>query len=459
MRPEQQLVWYCWIYIVVLSLAILIPYLRRKSDLLTAWNFMLLGLINFIGISGLTAGYRPDLFRIVEFERRDYTAFMTAATIFTLLLFFFYSKLKFPARLVQWRFRKWPPQSPAVLFCMVSLACLIGLVGLFPVNIQGIGQAMAQVGNKGSIFAFAFAFVAWWKQKKNPFLIGILLGTFIYALLLSILGGGGRRNMVGILAVVPITLYWMTLRFRTPKYTIMVLGLSALAGLAVIGAYSEIRHFSRQSADKVAGKERNVANSMAALREIPRRLFSSSTDHFLGQNSVQLSLTAIHVYRDKTKTKPLNALKFILLTPIPRAFWDEKPVGLGAALPIDANGRTRATWGPGIVGHAYHEGGLHMILLYAFLAAFALKFIDTLVFTNSQNSYVLAFLAASSGHLIGWSRGDIGTFTNQVIFCFVAMLLLAGLGRIMFGSRRPYLDTMASPALKGRITLRRRSTS
>ncbi|MEQ8209927.1 MAG: hypothetical protein RH917_08840 [Lacipirellulaceae bacterium] len=436
MPPERLLVWFCWVYMFVLGVAILLPYLRRKSDLLTTWNFMLLSLINFIGISGLTAGYWPELFRVKEFERRDYMDYMVGAIVFTVFLFLFYYKLNFAAKLANRRFRKWPPQSPATLFCMVAIACLMGLAVLFPLNIQGIGQVIFQVGGKGSIFAFAFAFVAWWKQRKNPFLLSILLGTFFYAVLLAIVVGGGRRNMVGVLSVVPIALYWLTLRNRTPRYALMVLGITGFCGMAVIAAYSEIRHFSRIDIKNVAAEDRSASSSLAALKEIPKRLMSSSTDHFLGQNCAQLSLTAIHIYRNEVETKPFNALKFVLLTPIPRAIWEDKPIGLGFELPKDAKANTRATWGPGIVGHGYHEGGLHMLVFYAFLTAFALRFVDQLLITQPNNSYLIAFLAAASGHLIGWARGDISTFTNQIIFCFLAMLVLAYSGRFLFGRSR-----------------------
>src|SRR3990172_2682553 len=43
--------------LVVSALNILVPYLRGKSDILTAWNILWFGLANFTGIGSLAVAY------------------------------------------------------------------------------------------------------------------------------------------------------------------------------------------------------------------------------------------------------------------------------------------------------------------------------------------------------------------------------------------------------------------
>ena len=127
---------------------------------------------------------------------------------------------------------------------------------------------------------------------------------------------------------------------------------------------------------------------------------------------------------------------------MPRAIWPDKPRGLGYTLPKTAKARgTRATWGPGIVGHGFHEGGLHMLVFYAFLAAIALRYLDEMLVRQSTNPYLLAGFAAASGHIVGWTRGDIGTFTIQILTAFAVTFLLGWAGRLVFGTGVVYPRT------------------
>jgi hypothetical protein len=117
-------------------------------------------------------------------------------------------------------------------------------------------------------------------------------------------------------------------------------------------------------------------------------------------------------------------------------------MGLGYTLPKDSRAKgTRATWGPGIVGHGFHEGGLHMLVFYAVLCAAGMRFLDELLARQPGNPYLLGAFAAMSGHIIGWPRGDIATFSVQIIGCFLAAIVLNWLGRVVFGTGVVYPRT------------------
>jgi hypothetical protein len=438
MDPERLLIPFCWLFIGSLLLLIVVPYLLKRSDLMTSWNFFLLGSANFVGAAGLKAGYSSDKFRIFDYTQQDYLYFILGVVTFFVTLAASYYWIKLPRRLAGRFLRKWPPTNVSVLFFMLPLSLVLAVGSAFPPPIPGLGQIVMQIGGKAIVFSLVLAFVAWFGQRTNPLLLITLIGVFLFTFVLAIMSGGGRRTVLGLLIAIPICAYWLGLRYRNPWQTLALAGVFGVMTVAFIGAYSEIRHFDRRGDHK----QRNLANSFEALRQIPSKLLEADVDPLLGQNAAQTSLAAIHLYTDGMKTQPFHSILFVLASPMPRVFWENKPVGLGYSLPKDCHVRgTRATWGPGIVGHGFHEGGLHMLVFYGIVCGMVLRYLDELLARQSDNPYLLGAFAAMTGHIVGWPRGDIGTFTIQIIACFLAGILLGFLGRLVFGTGTVYPRT------------------
>ena len=425
----------CWLLIVILTMTIIIPYLRGRSDLLTTWNIFLLGAINFVGGAGLMAAYYPDFFRVLDYTRRDYEYFMLGIIVFFSTLLFTYYVVKFPRRIAGRVLLKWPPATDNVLCFMLIVSVGLSLLSIFPPRIIGITQVLMQLGNKAIVMAMVLSFVAWYRNLINPFLLLVFLATALFAMVFAIASGSGRRTMVGILIALPICLYWLRYRYQSPKKNLLYTSVFGAIALLVIGAYSQIRHFDRQG----QRLDRSVSNSLEVLMTLPSLLGHFDTRQLVGQNAGQTSLAAIHLYTYDMDPEPFHAMKFVLAYPFPRAFWPNKPVGLGFTLPKDCKAtRTRATWGPGIVGHGFHEGGLHMLFIYAVLAALGLRYFDELLARQPNNPYLLGTMSAMAGHVFGWTRGDIGTFTNQIVTSYVLCLLFCYAGRMVFGTGVEY---------------------
>jgi hypothetical protein len=349
-----------------------------------------------------------------------------------------YYRIKLPRKMAGRFLRKWPPANVAVLFFMLPLSLLLAIVSVFPPPVPGLAQLTAQVGNKAIVFSLVLAFVAWFRQRSNPVLLTTLGAVALLALVLAIRAGGGRRTILGVVMAIPICVYWLGLRYRGPLQTLVLTGAFGVLTLLFIGAYSQVRHFDRRG----TRQERNLLHSFEALKEIPSKMFDADVDPLLGQNAAQTSLAAIHLYTGHAKPAPFHAMIFVLVSPVPRLFWPSKPVGLGYSLPKDCQAKgTKATWGPGIVGHGFHEGGLHMLVFYGIVWGMLLRYLDELLTRQSDNPYLLGAFSAMSGHIIGWPRGDIGTFTIQVIACFLAGILLGLLGRMVFGTGTVYPRT------------------
>lgn len=436
---QTLLVPFSWLYIGFIALVIIVPFVRGKADLLTGKNVFLLGVMNYIGIAGLYSGYMPDFFRVLDYDRSDYENFVVGAIVFlgSLLLAYAFSR---PSRKLAGRtLRKWPPTSAAVLYFMLVFALVFSVLGFLPIPIPGVAQLMFQIGNKTSVLAVALAFLAWYQSRRNPVLIATLLGVICFAILINIISGGGRRNLVGILIAMPMCWYWISLRYKHWFVNTALIGVAAMAGFVFIFAYSQVRHFDRRG----ERSERTIAAAAEAVGNMSNASMSSKTlGTMLGQNAGQTSLAAIHLYTNELEPEPFHALYFVAVNWFPRSYWENKPWGLGFTLPKSARAKgTRATWGPGVIGHGFHEGGLHMLVFYGVLVGACLRYLDELLVRQPTNAYLLACFAAMSGHMFGWTRGDIGTFSIQIIACILAVLTVGFAGRMVFGTGVVYPRT------------------
>src|SRR2546423_510544 len=114
--------------IVILSGFIAIPYFRGKSDLLTGWNALLLGLINFIGLGSIAVKYVPQLawehlnwFQPTVKEVQWYMLATSAFIVTLLLAYYFNSRAK---AFAEKRLKKWPEVTP-VLTLFVIVFCFV----------------------------------------------------------------------------------------------------------------------------------------------------------------------------------------------------------------------------------------------------------------------------------------------------------------------------------------------
>jgi len=79
--------------------------------------------------------------------------------------------------------------------------------------------------------------------------------------------------------------------------------------------------------------------------------------------------------------------------------------------------------------------------LYGFLVGSSLRLFDELLMRQPGNPYLLGGFSAVSGHVIGWPRGDIGTFTIHIISGIIMVLLVQWIGRLLFGTGLTYPRT------------------
>src|SRR5688572_25341063 len=123
------LVVFGWVFSIICLLAILVPYLRRRADLLSTWNLFLLGSINFVGIATIDSGHLTSgLYG--NYSDSDYVKFVLGATVFYLTAALTYRFVPWPAKWADRRLKKWARQSIFSLLWLVAI-CGMMVVGYF----------------------------------------------------------------------------------------------------------------------------------------------------------------------------------------------------------------------------------------------------------------------------------------------------------------------------------------
>ncbi len=436
MNPYEELRYFAIAMIVIWSLTILLPFLRGRSHAFTLFNFFLLGSIEFVGISMLALS-EEWLLPILTYTREELRQLMLGVLVFYGTAYAVYYFFPLPGKIAGRTFLAWPSINQRVLVIFAFLSLGLSVFFYLKLEIPVVSEVMRLIGIKSIAFGIVMMFCAWYRDRSNPFLLALLIGFVFYSLLFSITVGGGRRTFITAAAGVPVALYWLQYRNARPSKTVVVYGMVTVFLAMTLLAYGTIRHRGRgEDAD------RNFSYAIESLLLIPQKFFDSNKEQFLGQHTIEYSLMAQKLYRNDPA--PFHVARFLASAPIPRKFWPDKPEGLGYMLPKDARARTRATWGPGIVGHGFHEGGFWIIAIYGVIFISFLRYFDELIARQPENPFLIGTMAAIFPHVGGWVRGDIATFSIQifsgVITCFLVAAFVYSVVRRW--SKAPRTDQM-----------------
>jgi len=418
---------------------IVIPYLRGKCDVLTAWNLFLLGGVMFTGVGCLEVAYGvfhwPEL-QWFQPSKQDVSKFMLGTVCFYATLLFSYYKLKWPRRVAAVFFNKWPPQSTGSLYFFLGLfLCLMLMAFLFK-NVPIANALFGNVSHKAAVFATVFSFSFWYRNKVNVAALGLFLGIFGYALLFAMVTFVGRRLLLSVAITPLICMYWLKWRYRSAKFNLVWLGFAAFLALGVAAFYSTIRHTNVMSSTH----ERSFSSIVQDIKgtSLDKAIAQVSIDwmHYVAQYTTHYSLLTIHLIDGgQAEVEPLNTLAFLATYPVPRMLFPGKPAAYGARIVTDVLRLPYATnWGLGIVGHGYQEGGIPVIMLYAVLIVIMIRVLDDALVRQPSNVYLLGILCTASPHFVSLMRGDTCNMTAEICESFFFAWGLSLLGRFLIGT-------------------------
>jgi hypothetical protein len=420
-----------WIFIAIMLAVVIIPWVRRKRDLLSVWNLFLLGSANFVGFDAVASGWGH--YQWGFFTGWHIRHFIFGAIVVYAALFFGYYVPKFPRRWAGKTLRRWPVAEGTALVVMLLVCAALSAWGLFSPRIQGVAQLGLQLGTPAAVIAATFVTVNWLRRPYNGPLAVTFVLVLLIAMLLSVFGTTGRRSLLSVLMVVPIGLYWMHLRNMRLRFTAVPLAILTVVVYLGLAAHTQIRHRHNASPSYLTPFQ----EAIETLTLIPSQLFNYRAPmEMLPSGSVDASMVCIDLFPKVMPIEPFHTVKFIVANPIPRAFWPGKPEALGAWL-----SRAYGTWARmgslnismGIVGHGFYEGGYHMLIFYGLLIGLCMRYADELLIRQPDNPFLLGALAAASGNIIGLSRGDFGLFLLLILGAVLCTLILRFIARVLFG--------------------------
>ncbi len=439
---DDQFFWFGVGLIVTFGLVMLIPVWRRRRDALTAWNLLLLGSIQYIGFGCIEAWainlHWPELKWFTPNSHEKHW-FFAGTIVFYASLILFHLKLKFPDRWMQNRLATWPNFSAGTVGLVLLLCMAVGLSPRFVGDVPFIREVAVNLSHTAFAIAVTFATVFWLKNPVSLFALAILIVTFGLAGLESMTAFMGRRLLVTVMFGPLLAVYWLRWRYW-PRTKLIAVYTILAAFIFVAGAfYSTFRHFKQN-------EQRTTAAVIEKFRSVTREDIDSELEniyHYISQYAVHNSLLTIRLVDDgRLEVRPLDVLQHMATYPIPRRLWPEKPRDMGVYIVSEVLGMPyKTTWGMGITGQGYHDGGFAALILYAFLLSCLMRLIDIPLQREPDNPFLLAALASASAHIVAWPRGGFSTMTLNILESLLMVLILSYACRLLFGTAQRRLAT------------------
>src|SRR3972149_5400443 len=198
---------------------ILIPYLRRRGTLLSAWNLLLLGIFIFVGLGCFEAALSPMRFHGLEWfnpTRAEVHWFVAANTVFLAVLLVSHRYDPLPSKVSDILLSKWPPITVPVIFYVLMACALVMLAHLLFSGVVFFAQLFQNLSHKAAVFASVFGFVLWHRNRRNMFWLALSIGVFFGAWFFLSLAGGGRRLLLSVLFGPVLYLYMAHARHWRP---------------------------------------------------------------------------------------------------------------------------------------------------------------------------------------------------------------------------------------------------
>jgi hypothetical protein len=444
MANSEPLVLYGIVLIIVVSAFLVIPFLRGRTDLLTGWNTLLLGLIMFTGLGSIEVHYVAEMpypqlgwFQPMASEVEWYMM-ATAAFVATLLAAYY---LNGPARrFAQRRLQKWPEVNlPVTLFV---LAYCLGIITLSVIasRITFLGPAFFKLGHKSAVFACVFSFALWYRNRINISWLLLFLGVLSTAVIYSMLVSPGRRLLLSVFLGPVLYVYWVQIRHWKPTKIVIALGIAGFLLLSLTTAYNRFRWYNLATQERRSVKGViDQLKDMATHRDIYTSFLKNRLDYFAQSNAHFSLLTQRYVAQRATTPVPLNTLRFLASYAIPRKIWPDKPQVIGLTVTRDVAHIPGTNWGLGIAGQGAYEGGILALMLYAVLLAAGIQIFDQPMRMQPGNPFLVGIHAAALPHIVAIPRGDMGIMVAEAGECILFAVLLGFVCRSIFGTQwRPW---------------------
>ncbi len=414
-------------FLTILSIVIVWKIAKDALDgscaLFSTRNFFLVGLLLFQSVSGAFTMFTGESERRAELNSPASSglAFSIILTLFTFLFLVAYSRSSFLERAARNRSCVRETGIPSLVTTGLALTGLGVVLRFAGESIPYVAVLLPQVAAGCLCGGVALVAMGWARSRFNPLVAAILLVSGIGASATLLVGAFGRREIIGLLFAVGWALYYEKWRFM-PITRFLPRAAIATSVLAVV-----IILFSsaREGGERV---DRSLARQLERMvqidpRAIQETVMSSLTGQFAGGNSMW-------IYEARMEWggfDPLHSLVYFVTHPVPRDWWNGKPVGLGLTV-VDEAGVTGVSeehsWGPGLVGHLVHDIVFISLPLYAIILGIAFRYMDERMRFSSEDPVTVVLFGCALGQVFGMARGDIGLFAFHMMSALGGVWLL-----------------------------------
>jgi hypothetical protein len=413
-----------------LSAGLLIgPILRFKFNdlrtLLRAENFVLLALIYWIVLDLLQVSYPLDLVDVADVE----LAFTSIAVMAI--------GLWFGLAIPRWRLPK--PFMDAVTVELRSQQIFAAILICFGLSIfyyvyksgfsldvllEGLRSARWETawsrGQLGDSDAFIehltyFGFVLpsltvlLARTSPPPGWVNwrVILSIFLSAIFVAFIAQSGARRTVGVIIGAAL-LTWLGLQPRVRLRNVIIIISMIACTLLALQSILYMRQF---------GLEAMLEGRIAASE---RRTYIHVDDNFLRLSQI------IHLMPDQVDYVGYRQILFVLIRPVPRALWPDKPIDPGFSLPSMIGWRSKDTsLSSSIVGEFYATWGLIAVFLGGIFYGRLVSMWNAILYgpntLNSRAIYGLGIMVLFAGvrsmqDLVIMTYGVLGWLLVSVIF-------------------------------------------
>jgi hypothetical protein len=394
---------------------------KRNYDLLSWRNLFLIGFFHFVLLSGYFTASSGE----GAIARGSVTS--RAMGIYTASLILFFWAFLASASLTYRRgwFRRLLPRfdlpitSPGIIAAivvllgtaLVSLGVRTGYLALLASNMRS-GMAAAAVG------LATFYLLA---RRFNPASWALFLGAVGSAVVISTVGGIGRRDLVAVAIAVPWMWYFMSLRYRSAASIAVFTGAAAVCGVIFLVLFTGIRF---KGVDSESGKAPSAEQRFSQIMDLVLNptLKHGAASSMLYTDTANVSMYVMENYPDSFEYTPLRSAFWILVNPVPRSLYPDKPDALGIVLADHMN--RGENLGPGILGQSWSEGGFLAVLAFAVFFGALYGIVDRGLLELGGNPYFVAVMAAGSGNVLAMPRGDVALFLIQIMASMVGAAIV-----------------------------------
>jgi hypothetical protein len=381
-------------------------HVKGRVDLFTTRNVCLLGLVIFQYVSGVLVMVLgvEDRYQISNFTASG-VKFCAMLTVWTAVFLFVYKRGWIADALA----RRVPVSNamPGVtaLWALAVTITVMAVAMKFGVRVPLVGVLSNFLALALTAIAAGLAGWIWAPRLLNPVVAAGAIAIVGVNAGLATWGEFGRRPLMGVGLGMLWGMYYSHWRYLPFKRAIGQLALVSLLPLTAVALQTSIRSWEATS------------NLQATVSEIQR---SGDVGKGLlllgtGQDTAGKSLFCIEYFPQEEPYRPLQALWYFFVYPVPREAWPDKPYTLSNDIPrlaripgVPQDGGM--TMGPGIVGQAQADGGWIALIIYAVVVAMVFRFFDRVALVNVTNPLLVLPCGAALGQVAGTTRGDIAQF-------------------------------------------------